>query len=98
MFHSPSTTQSRIWSGSTMTMSGLVGYLHFGDTADMLYSELITEHFNAVNAPNFGSRFVSQGHLNLSTFQFLIISRKCLVTIAKTIWILGRASSIEAQE
>ena len=67
--------ESRIWSGSTMAMSGLVGYLHFGDPVDMLYSELITEHFNAVaSVPSFGSSFVPQGHTNLPTFQFLLIA------------------------
>ena len=53
----------------------------FGDPVDMLYSELITEHFNAVaNVPSFGSSFIPQGRTNLPTFQFLLISRKWLVT------------------
>ena len=51
----------------------------FGDPVDMLYSELITEHLNAV-ANSFGPGFVPQGDTNLPTLQFLLIT-------IKTIWI-----------
>ena len=54
----------------------------FVDPVDMLYSELITKHFGAVaNVRSFGSSFVPQSQKNLPTFQFFLISRKCLVTI-----------------
>ena len=43
----------------------------FGDPVDMLYSELITELFDAVaNVLNFGYGFVPQGHKYLPTFQY----------------------------
>ena len=71
MFHSPSTTQSRIWFNDGDFRSGRVFPFQvrsFGDPVDMLYSEFITEHFNAVaNAPSFDSSFVPQGHTNLPT-------------------------------
>ena len=76
MFHSPLTTQPRIWFCDGE--SGLASPLQvrfFGDPVDMLYSELIIEDFNAAaSVPSFGSSFVPQGHTNLPAFQFLLIT------------------------
>ena len=38
----------------------------FGDSVDILYTELITEDLSA-NVPSFGFSFVPQGHTNLLT-------------------------------
>ena len=44
MFHSPSTTQLRIWSGSAMAVSDPVGYLHF--RLDLLVTLYISSALN----------------------------------------------------
>ena len=78
MLHTLSTTQPRIWFCVGDVRSGRVSPLQvrfFGDPVDMLYSELIIEHFNvAANVPSFGSSFVPQSHTNLPEFQFLLIT------------------------